>query len=189
MPIDRRIARTRQLLHQSLLDLTIERGYAIVTVQDVLDRAQVARSTFYAHFRDKDDLLLSGFRDLGDYLPRMMFAPDAQGRAQFGAALFRHVGARPALAKAFLGSDAGPLVFGHIRNLVTVAAREWLANDKSIDTATMPSEVLVHHLAGSLMNLLVWWIDHDFPAPADEMGAMAQRLVTLGFAAHESPAV
>ncbi|MFC9893341.1 TetR/AcrR family transcriptional regulator [Nocardia sp. NPDC127579] len=55
---DRRVRRTRQQLHQALVELMIERGYDRITVRDILERADVGRSTFYAHFRDKDDLLV-----------------------------------------------------------------------------------------------------------------------------------
>ena len=54
---DRRVARSRRALKEALTDLILERGYEAVTVQDVIDRADVGRSTFYAHFLDKDDLL------------------------------------------------------------------------------------------------------------------------------------
>src|SRR4029453_18388205 len=61
---DRRGRRTRELLRRALLSLVQEQGYERITVQDILDRADVGRSTFYAHYRDKDDLLLSGFEDI-----------------------------------------------------------------------------------------------------------------------------
>src|SRR4029453_14658313 len=64
---DRRVRRTRDLLRRApraLLSLGQEQGYERITGQDILDRADVGRSTFYAHYRDKDDLLLSGFEDI-----------------------------------------------------------------------------------------------------------------------------
>ncbi len=66
---DRRVARTRQLLRDALVSLILERGYDEVTVQDVLDRANLGRSTFYAHYRNKDDLLFSGFEEFAALLP------------------------------------------------------------------------------------------------------------------------
>ena len=63
-PEDRRIQRTRQSLQNALSDLILEKGYEKVTVQDVIDRANVGRSTFYAHFENLDQLLLSGFEPL-----------------------------------------------------------------------------------------------------------------------------
>ena len=64
--MDRRIQRTRQLLHEALIELIQEKGYEAVTVQDILDRANLGRSTFYLHYRDKEELLLSGFERLRD---------------------------------------------------------------------------------------------------------------------------
>ncbi|MEM6707029.1 MAG: TetR/AcrR family transcriptional regulator, partial [Acidobacteriota bacterium] len=55
---DRRVTRTKRLLRQALMELVREKDYARITVQDILDRADVGRSTFYTHYRDKDDLLL-----------------------------------------------------------------------------------------------------------------------------------
>ncbi|MBA3872687.1 MAG: TetR family transcriptional regulator, partial [Anaerolineae bacterium] len=54
---DVRIQRTRQLLQQALIDLTVEMGFAPITVRDITQRARVNRSTFYRYYLDKYDLL------------------------------------------------------------------------------------------------------------------------------------
>ena len=64
---DRRVHRTRRLLHKALMSLILEKKYEFITVQEVLDRADVGRSTFYMHFQDKDDLLFSGFQYLESF--------------------------------------------------------------------------------------------------------------------------
>lgn len=64
MNTDRRVRRTRRALHDALLTLMTEKSFDAVTVQDIIDRADVGRSTFYSHFTDKRDLLDSGFEDL-----------------------------------------------------------------------------------------------------------------------------
>src|SRR5262245_23066722 len=66
--LDRRIQRTRDLLHQALISLMIEKGYEVITVQDIIDRANVGRSTFYAHYVGKQDLLVSGLKGLSKHL-------------------------------------------------------------------------------------------------------------------------
>jgi AcrR family transcriptional regulator len=58
---DRRVQRTRQLLRTALVPLIEENGFEALTVQDIIDRANVGRATFYAHFDKKEDLLVSGF--------------------------------------------------------------------------------------------------------------------------------
>src|SRR5438067_6661592 len=62
--IDRRIQRTQELLKTALMSLIQEKGFETLSVQDIIDRANVGRATFYAHFDNKEDLLLSGFEDL-----------------------------------------------------------------------------------------------------------------------------
>lgn len=58
---DRRVQRTQQLLREALFALIQEKGFEKLSVQDIIDRANVGRATFYAHFDNKEDLLLSGF--------------------------------------------------------------------------------------------------------------------------------
>ncbi len=60
--VDRRIQRTRALLRDALMRLIIRKGYDEITIQDITDEANVARTTFYLHFADKDELLLGTMR-------------------------------------------------------------------------------------------------------------------------------
>src|SRR5512145_3337249 len=87
---DRRTQRTRQALSHALIALIQEKRYEAITVQDICDRANVGRSTFYAHFRDKDDLLASNFQEVMGSLGSQMEWRD--GRFIFPVApLFLHV--------------------------------------------------------------------------------------------------
>src|SRR6266550_3459672 len=106
---DRRVARSRRALKEGLTDLILERGYEAVTVQDVIDRADVGRSTFYAHFLDKDDLLMAILADLEMPAPdHTAWTPDDPA---FGwtLELFRHFGSGRRLFKAVAGSQSGAL--------------------------------------------------------------------------------
>jgi AcrR family transcriptional regulator len=66
---DRRVARTQKLLHGALHSLIHERDYDSIAVKEILDRANVGRSAFYMHFRDKDDLLAATFHDIFNSVP------------------------------------------------------------------------------------------------------------------------
>jgi AcrR family transcriptional regulator len=57
--IDRRIQRTRELLQKSLIELISERGYDLITIQDIADRANIGRTAFYLHYNSKDELFVS----------------------------------------------------------------------------------------------------------------------------------
>src|SRR5512134_4002531 len=62
--MDRRIQRTRQSLHTALLELIKEKGYDSISIEEITDRANVGRATFYLHYKDKEDLLLEEFREM-----------------------------------------------------------------------------------------------------------------------------
>lgn len=79
--LDRRVRRTRASLGDALVELAIEQPFDEITVQQILDRAGVARSTFYEHFRDKNDLFLTDVEHLLDYMVELMKAsPDHSRR-------------------------------------------------------------------------------------------------------------
>lgn len=182
MKPDRRVHRTRQLLHDALLDLIMERGYAVVSIQDILDRAGIARSTFYAHFRDKDDLLLTGFQAMRDAMPGNLFASPARAEARypaFGLMLFRHVEENRALARAFVGTDAGQVVMNNLRHLLVADTRHWVQQHAALREG-VEREWVVQYLVGALFGLLTWWVDHDFPCGADDMAGMYQDMAERG---------
>src|SRR5215213_238359 len=89
---DRRVSRTRRSLSAALIELILEKRYDSITVQDVIDRADVGRSTFYTHYRDKDDLFLSAWKRLLDLFVRRIEWEKA-GKGQFVPVrdLFQHV--------------------------------------------------------------------------------------------------
>src|SRR5689334_18936052 len=90
---DRRSQRTRQMLGTALIEVMLQKRYDEITVQDIIDQANVGRSTFYAHYLDKDDLLISGFTGVLDALRDQMYqqATDELGQSPSLLFFFEHV--------------------------------------------------------------------------------------------------
>lgn len=171
-PNDRRSRRTRRRLRDALVDLIIERGYSAVTVQDILDRADVGRSTFYSHFYDKEDLLLSGFAD-----------PDWPQGAQLGAAgeslslgFFAHAAAHYRLYRALVGERGGEIILYHAERSIVAALEARLDALAAAGASLPPRDGLASTLAGALLGMMRWWLDHDMPMPADDMDARFHTL-------------
>ena len=66
--LDRRVSRTRRQLRDALMALILERGYNMVTIEDITDRADLGRTTFYLHYRDKDELLIESLEAIAQDL-------------------------------------------------------------------------------------------------------------------------
>src|SRR5262245_44997259 len=114
--VDRRIQRTRETLHSALMALVVEVPYARITVQQILDRANVGRSTFYSHFQDKDELLIWGTQHLRETLvaSRRQLAPSPENLIQFSGAMFEHADRYRKIYRALVNSAVWP----HVRQRI-----------------------------------------------------------------------
>ncbi len=180
---DRRVQRTQKLLQDALMALILEKGYAAITVQDILDRANLGRSTFYVHYHDKDDLLMSQFEQLKGMFEEFDAEKPTDKRAlkanEFtpSLAFFRHAGEQHELYKALVGKQGGDVVqkylYEYISDLMKDHFKRRIPNDK---TLAVPREIAAHHLVSSFLTLLKWWLDHDMPYTAEQMDEMFKQL-------------
>jgi AcrR family transcriptional regulator len=187
---DRRIARTRAALRRALVELILEQGYESVTVQQIIDRANVGRSTFYAHYLDKQQLLLDSLRELRGMLTRHQHAAVAvqgslaQGRLAFSRAMFEHAAGHAQLYRAVVGKQSGAIVQREIQQILDDMAREELAAATPPGRqASIPLDVLVPYVVSAFMGLLIWWLEAGLPYSVSEVDGMFQRLVLPGISA------
>lgn len=179
---DRRSERTRQALNAALVELMLVKRYDAITVQDIIDRANVGRSTFYAHYLDKEDLLVSGFHQVIDSLSEHVRRPTAAGDTPASLThFFEHVQAHQALYHALSRGGGIDLLYqtGHdrLRHNIEQHLRELRPNGAAADA---PLPLVADHMAGALLTLLKWWLAQDMPYPPARMDALYHRLVMPG---------
>jgi AcrR family transcriptional regulator len=171
-PDDRRVLRTRRMLREALIALIIERGWDEVSVQDVCDRADVGRSTFYTHFADKEELLLGGFDDLRKML-KAQKATAAGEKLAFVRGLIEHAHEHSHLFRAIIGKRAGHAIEKRFRQTVISLVRDDLGEH---GLAGRPLEVTTFYVAGALVELLTWWVDARCSLPPVELEQLFRRL-------------
>jgi AcrR family transcriptional regulator len=183
MPVvdDRRVRRTRRNLTDAFVGLVIERGYERVTVADILQRADIGRSTFYAHFRDKEALLLSCFDDLREDLSRdldaMTTGVEPPDPGQPSIVVFTHAYQHRRVYQALFGRRGGTIAYGHLHALIAGAVRAHLAPHLTAAGSPIPPDAAAEFYTSALLGILTWWINQDFPHGPDHIartyGAMA----------------
>ena len=164
---DRRVRRTRNSLHKSLISLLLEKNYDSITVQEVLDRADVGRSTFYAHFQNLDELLVSGIQDLRLTLDSALqhgkkSAKRHEGVVAFSRAMFDHAEGYRNVYHALLKTRAWPVVRERLQDVIEeLIRRECKAEVGKLKNATsdVPVDLFVHYLTATFFAVLKWWLD------------------------------
>ena len=162
---DRRVRRTRKLLHDAFLALVIEQGYEKTTIQHILDRADVGRSTFYVHFRDKEALLTASFDGMRDQLEHELATIDATSQIDVtlpAALLFEHAYRNQRVYRALCGRQGGALVQRYLRRLIGDLLRKHLRPQFTRAGTGVPADVAAEFYTSAALGLLVWWIDHEF---------------------------
>ena len=175
---DRRVGRTRQRLQTTLRQLLQQKPLAKITVQDVLDNAGVSRSTFYAHFDDIEDLLLS---DLDEFLQRV--ATDLSRIGEKSERLvpvrefFAHVGQAQQIRLALARSDRLLDFWELAREHFARGIESRLTEMTRLNTMSkVERNVLAHALAGAMIAQLEWWNHHRTKISAEQMDVWFHRL-------------
>jgi AcrR family transcriptional regulator len=179
--VDRRVRRTRDLLRRALIALILEKGYDRITVQDIIDRADVGRSTFYAHYTDKEDLLLSGLEELAGAFEEHMERHFA-GRAEPNPVLaaFQHADRQRDLYRALAGKRGAEVMRAGLRDRIKEVIVRRMPEFLPHQDGALPDEVMLEFLLTSLLGLLVWWLENDVPYSAEQMADMYMRLAVPG---------
>lgn len=179
---DRRVQRTRALLLDALLDLIVERSYEEISVQDIVDRANVGRSTFYVHFLDKRELLLTGVDGMQELLAQQSGAPDPtappiQRLLRFSLPLLQHVQQNLRFCRALLGPHSGAIVAPRVERLLTELVRAELAACLSRGaTPAVPLDAVIQYTVSAFLGMLQWWMDQPAPCPAEELDRQFRAL-------------
>jgi AcrR family transcriptional regulator len=179
---DARVQRTRERLGYALIELIVEKPINDVRVQDVLDRARVGRSTFYLHFRDKDDLLMSQLEMFLEMMSTLLcLRKERSNRVVPVAEMFAHIGNQNKLYRVL--SDSG-----HLKEFFDLAEGYFARGieRRLVESGRLPKvpqrelAARASALSGSLLSLLRWWLDRGEKESPEAMDKMFHRMVWGG---------
>ncbi len=187
--VDRRVQKTRQALQNALIELILEKGYDDVMVQDILDRANVGRSTFYAHYQDKENLLMARFERLQSAFEehfQMVLAQRSSDtekvdtRVNLPLFMLHYVENEHELFKALLGKRGSGKYVSHFQNFLLKYTRDIVKTHARAQLSATQFEIVAHYLSSAFLTLLVWWVDSDMPCSVEDLYALTMRLMEPG---------
>jgi AcrR family transcriptional regulator len=183
---DRRVQRTRPLLERALIELIEEQDYETITVQQITDRANIGRATFYLHYRDKEHLLLSTIQKLEEDLAQRLEPlrpPDLlMGKQTLEEQIFRHVATHRHLYQVLLSERGAALARKRLMAYLTEQTEHFVLNPllETIREPAVPVSFLATFLSGTLYTAITWWLDHQELKTPGEMGHLVHELAMRG---------
>ncbi|MFL5745117.1 MAG: TetR/AcrR family transcriptional regulator [Niastella sp.] len=174
---DRRIQKTKQLLADSLSQLMREKEYDAITIQDIVDKANVGRSTFYAHYESKEKLLLNNI----NFQRELIHFSGNDPQHPMGINLpyrFNHLAEYGSIVKAIHGTPIGYQIAEHFTAIMVSRIVRYFKRKPL--PAGMERQLLQYKaeaVAGGIVRMVFCWVMDGTPVPASKMIAQAQELL------------
>jgi hypothetical protein len=175
---DRRTQKTKTALAEALKHLILEKGYDAITIQDIIDKANTGRSTFYSHYEGKDQLLVGNI----NFQQELVNPPGTIDAHPMGinlAYLFNHTQENLPLVKALLNSRGIDVITNHFTEL---CAAKILEHHKARPPRSKTAQRLFRYraeaAAGGIIRMLFKWLEDGALLPAAEMITHATAILT-----------
>lgn len=175
--MDRRQKKTRAAIFSAFRVLLAEKPYQKITVQEIIDTANVGRTTFYAHFETKDDLLRALCEELfGHIIGSAMDCTHTHGLYSHGSApesvfchLLQHLRENDNHILALLSSQSSELFLGDFKRSLNELVRTQVVEPRVPADAPVPRDFLVNHISGSFVEMVLWWIHGRMKQSPEEL--------------------
>lgn len=178
---DLRVRRTRKLLQNALIELTVEKGFPAVTVRDIAERAMVNRATFYRHYQDKYDLLdkymdeLYAMLDTPDEPATQLDIPEKPPAGL--VRMLEHVQTHADFYRVMLGQRGDSGFAQRIRGYIAKRMRASLSTIMVRDQLNKPSfELCLRYISSAGVGAIEWWLENDMPYTPEQMATLAIQL-------------
>jgi AcrR family transcriptional regulator len=185
--VDRRVQRTRQALRKALVDLIQEKGYDAISVEEITQRANLGRATFYLHYKDKEDILLEEFSEkVSDQVRLISEIPSAfwisehvfeevnhdHSLIQPLELIFKHAADNAEFYRVMLRGESTKRIADRINEIVVASYNKAIGtkfpNTPALLYQEIPLDMLAVYFSGALLSCLSWWLEQD-PAPTPEL--------------------
>jgi AcrR family transcriptional regulator len=179
---DRRSQRTYRLVSAAFAELMVEKPYEEILVQDILDRADIGRTTFYAHYFDKEDVLNSMVEEQLERFTHQFAHATARQRVMPSLELFEHIYHSPHQhLRALMRGRAGEPLWEALQTALCQAIEPALSTlCAERRSPSIPLPVVSQYLAGAFFTLLKWWVEASMPYPPEQMEHIFQQLALPG---------
>lgn len=183
--MDRRQQKTRAAIFQAFSNLLAEKSYTRITVQEIIDRANVGRTTFYAHFETKDDLLKALCEELfGHIISSAIDCTHTHGLYSDGSApesvfchLLQHLQENDNNILGLLSCESSEIFLRYFKDSLNELIQNQFVNQNRKTNKEIPQDFLVNHVSGSFVEMVLWWIKNRMKQTPEELDRYFRAVV------------
>jgi AcrR family transcriptional regulator len=176
---DLRVRRTRKLLQQALIEGTVEKGFAALTVRDITRRAMVNRSTFYRHYLDKYDLLELHLNEIYEMLEKgggIIGKDRHEGLIE----LLKQMQQFPDFYREVLGAQADAFLSQRFRQQTQqrfLVCFHQAFPEAASDPDILPPDLKFTTVGSAGCSALAWWLEQERPSTPEQFAHWLQLLI------------
>jgi len=171
--MDRRQKKTRQAVFDAFARLLERKTYANITVQDIIDEADIGRSTFYSHFETKDELLKALCTEIFDHVFAEDLAKESTHDFSVGGRdartrithILYHLRDNSRYVKRILSCESSDTFMKYFKDYL----RQMFRSELDKIQTPVPKDYLLHHTVCDFAETVRWWMDNDSYSP-EEIG-------------------
>lgn len=175
--MDRRQKKTREAIFSAFTSLLSKKSYNQISVQDIIDTADIGRTTFYAHFETKDYLLKDLCEELfGHIIDTAMGLPHGHYHYSCGSArdsvflhLLRHLQENDRNILGLLSSQNNEIFLRYFKSNLKKLILTQYADKGLLDASSLPRDFLINHISSSFVEAVEWWLSHDMKESPEQM--------------------
>lgn len=181
--MDRRQQKTRKSIFRAFSKLLETKHFNNITVQEIIDEANIGRSTFYAHFETKDQLLKAMCTDIFTHVfsetiqseQTHDFSSDNHGLQAKLTHLLYHLKDNAKEITGILSCESGELFLQYFKEYLSAMFTRYLHEIK----ANAPEAFVLNHLVGSFAETVKWWIKHNMQHTPEEIAIYYMAVIPI----------
>ena len=165
--MDRRQKKTREAIFSAFIELLSKQKYEHITVQDIIDKADVGRSTFYSHFETKDHLLRAMCSDIFDHIidgAMCSYCEETNSLESTLSHLLIHLRESRKYVTGLLCSDSSDIFMRYLHEYLTKLFSKYV----SYFHTSVPADFLINHLTGAFLQTIRWWVNENMQTPPEQ---------------------
>ena len=184
--MDRRQRKTREAIFDAFTHLLEKKAYHQITVQDIIDKADIGRATFYAHFETKDYLLKDLCQTLfGHIVDTATGGPHTHSHCAYGKAddtvflhLLRHLRENDRNILALLNSQNNEIFLQYFKTNLKDLVKTQFSDAGRLTQSPLPTDFLVNHISVSFVETVSWWLSHGMQESPETIAAYFSTVIT-----------